>query len=222
MQLWVSGILAILRVLISQSTEDIILCRVQELTLSPYLLSCSAIFCLHNDDSSPTAPPTVDVEANGEPQRFLPEETFARWACYFKKFFSMQPVWKTLNFVLILFSLSQIPSAVGRCAVGWNLQEAGESGYDWAAAHFLLPAVGHAPDVSHPHLQIRYMANSYVLFKFFSFPFHIECFAFCIVRFVLPLSHVMFRYVPTHHGCRQPVAKAGGDWGGKLLYSGRA
>nr|AGS58213.1 huntingtin [Clarias batrachus] len=79
-QLWVSGILAILRVLISQSTEDIILCRIQELSLSPYLLSCSAICCLHNtDSSSPTAPPTADVETNGEPQRFLPEETFARF-----------------------------------------------------------------------------------------------------------------------------------------------
>ncbi|KAM9476563.1 huntingtin isoform 4-T4 [Clarias gariepinus] len=79
-QLWVSGILAILRVLISQSTEDIILCRIQELSLSPYLLSCSAICSLHsNDSSSPTAPPTADVETNGEPQRFLPEETFARF-----------------------------------------------------------------------------------------------------------------------------------------------
>lgn len=79
-QLWVSGILAILRVLISQSTEDIILCRVQELCLSPYLLSCSAICLLHNNDSSsPTAPPAADVETNGDPQRFLPEETFARF-----------------------------------------------------------------------------------------------------------------------------------------------
>lgn len=97
-QLWVSGILAILRVLISQSTEDIILCRVQELCLSPYLLSCSAICLLHNNDSSsPTAPPAADVETNGDPQRFLPEETFARWDCFLWKLF-LEPVGTTPNF----------------------------------------------------------------------------------------------------------------------------
>uniref|UniRef100_A0A8C1W8L5 Huntingtin n=1 Tax=Cyprinus carpio TaxID=7962 RepID=A0A8C1W8L5_CYPCA len=56
-QLWVSGILAILRVLISQSTEDIILSRIQELSLSPYLLSCPTIRGLHDDDPSPPEAP---------------------------------------------------------------------------------------------------------------------------------------------------------------------
>ncbi|XP_072534605.1 huntingtin isoform X5 [Salminus brasiliensis] len=79
-QLWVSGILAILRVLISQSTEDIILSRVQELSLSPYLLSCPTIRRLHNDDPSPShASPSAALETNGEPQCFPPEETFARF-----------------------------------------------------------------------------------------------------------------------------------------------
>ncbi|XP_076831790.1 huntingtin isoform X3 [Brachyhypopomus gauderio] len=79
-QLWVSGILAILRVLISQSTEDIILSRVQELSLSPYLLSCPTISCLHNNDPSPpSVQPSTTVETAGEQQRFPPEETFARF-----------------------------------------------------------------------------------------------------------------------------------------------
>ncbi|XP_059408549.1 huntingtin-like isoform X2 [Carassius carassius] len=79
-QLWVSGILAILRVLISQSTEDIILSRIQELSLSPYLLSCPTIRWLCDDDSSPPeAPPTTMEDANGEPQHVPPEETFARF-----------------------------------------------------------------------------------------------------------------------------------------------
>uniref|UniRef100_A0A8C2IP36 Huntingtin n=1 Tax=Cyprinus carpio TaxID=7962 RepID=A0A8C2IP36_CYPCA len=56
-QLWVSGILAILRVLISQSTEDIILSRIQELSLSPYLLSCPTIHGLRDDDPSPPEAP---------------------------------------------------------------------------------------------------------------------------------------------------------------------
>uniref|UniRef100_A0A8B9HS88 Huntingtin n=1 Tax=Astyanax mexicanus TaxID=7994 RepID=A0A8B9HS88_ASTMX len=61
-QLWVSGILAILRVLISQSTEDIILSRVQELSLSPYLLSCSTIRQLHSDDPTTSpAPPSAFI-----------------------------------------------------------------------------------------------------------------------------------------------------------------
>uniref|UniRef100_A0A672GB75 Huntingtin n=1 Tax=Salarias fasciatus TaxID=181472 RepID=A0A672GB75_SALFA len=42
-QLWVSGILAVLRVLVSQSTEDIVLSRIHELSLSPHLLSCHTI-----------------------------------------------------------------------------------------------------------------------------------------------------------------------------------
>ncbi|XP_052432518.1 huntingtin [Carassius gibelio] len=79
-QLWVSGILAILRVLISQSTEDIILSRIQELSLSPYLLSCPTIRRLCDDDSSPPeVPPTTMEDANGEPQHVPPEETFARF-----------------------------------------------------------------------------------------------------------------------------------------------
>ncbi|XP_073763926.1 huntingtin isoform X7 [Danio rerio] len=80
-QLWVSGILAILRVLISQSTEDIILSRIQELSLSPYLLSCPTIRRLCDDDV-PAPPETLPVameDANGETPRFPPEETFARF-----------------------------------------------------------------------------------------------------------------------------------------------
>lgn len=41
--MWVSGILAVLRVLVSQSTEDIVLSRVHELSLSPHLLSCHTL-----------------------------------------------------------------------------------------------------------------------------------------------------------------------------------
>uniref|UniRef100_A0A673ILQ8 Huntingtin n=1 Tax=Sinocyclocheilus rhinocerous TaxID=307959 RepID=A0A673ILQ8_9TELE len=79
-QLWVSGILAILRVLISQSTEDIILSRIQELSLSPYLLSCPTIRRLRDDDPSPPeAPPPTMEDTNGDPQRVPPEETFARF-----------------------------------------------------------------------------------------------------------------------------------------------
>ncbi|XP_064782852.1 huntingtin-like [Oncorhynchus masou masou] len=96
-QLWVSGVLAVLRVLISQSTEDIILSRVHELSLSPpslslsppslspLLLSCPTIRHLRDDSSlsspPPLAPPATvapdNQEANGE--RVLPEETFARF-----------------------------------------------------------------------------------------------------------------------------------------------
>nr|XP_055060920.1 huntingtin isoform X1 [Misgurnus anguillicaudatus] len=80
LQLWVSGILAVLRVLISQSTEDIILSRIQELSLSPYLLSSATIHLLRDDDPlPPVAPPATTEEDNGEPQRFPPEETFARF-----------------------------------------------------------------------------------------------------------------------------------------------
>ncbi|XP_062376493.1 huntingtin isoform X2 [Sardina pilchardus] len=83
-QLWVSGILAVLRVLISQSTEDIVLSRVQELSLSPYLLSCPTIRRLHSEVAAQAPPPpppqpAAGQETNGEPQRFPPEETFARF-----------------------------------------------------------------------------------------------------------------------------------------------
>uniref|UniRef100_A0A3B3R269 Huntingtin n=1 Tax=Paramormyrops kingsleyae TaxID=1676925 RepID=A0A3B3R269_9TELE len=74
-QLWVSGILAVLRVLISQSTEDIVLSRVQELSLSPFLLSCATIQLLRQD----AAPAPCSEEINGDSQRHLPEETFARF-----------------------------------------------------------------------------------------------------------------------------------------------
>ncbi|KAG8508650.1 LOW QUALITY PROTEIN: Huntingtin [Galemys pyrenaicus] len=75
-QLWVSGILAILRVLISQSTEDIVLSRIQELALSPHLVSCPAISRLRGGDGSPGP----EEHADGGPGRNLPEETFSRAA----------------------------------------------------------------------------------------------------------------------------------------------
>lgn len=82
-QLWVSGILAILRVLVSQSTEDIVLSRIHELSLSPHLLSCHTIKRLQQQSLSPSDQPACDVqrnqEPNGEAQKSLPEETFARW-----------------------------------------------------------------------------------------------------------------------------------------------
>ncbi|XP_049900829.1 huntingtin isoform X2 [Epinephelus moara] len=82
-QLWVSGILAVLRVLVSQSTEDIVLSRVHELSLTPHLLSCHTIRRLHQQSPSPSDPPPADTlgnqEPNGEAQKALPEETFARF-----------------------------------------------------------------------------------------------------------------------------------------------
>ncbi|TMS23970.1 Huntingtin [Larimichthys crocea] len=81
-QLWVSGILAVLRVLVSQSTEDIVLSRVHELSLSPDLLSCHTIRRLHQHSPSPNEPPTdllSNQETNGDAQKALPEETFARF-----------------------------------------------------------------------------------------------------------------------------------------------
>ncbi|XP_031720297.1 huntingtin, partial [Anarrhichthys ocellatus] len=82
-QLWVSGILAVLRVLVSQSTEDIVLSRVHELSLTPHLLSCHTIRRLHQQSLSPSDPPTadtlVDQEPVGEAQKAPPEETFARF-----------------------------------------------------------------------------------------------------------------------------------------------
>ncbi|XP_043918860.1 huntingtin isoform X2 [Protopterus annectens] len=75
-QLWISGILAVLRVLISQSTEDIILSRIQELCLSPYFISCQNIKNLREGNPSST---TVE-EQNGETQiKYPPEEIFARF-----------------------------------------------------------------------------------------------------------------------------------------------
>ncbi|XP_041123293.1 huntingtin isoform X1 [Polyodon spathula] len=75
-QLWISGILAILRVLISQSTEDIVLSRIQELSLSPYLISCANIERLR--DYYCQTPPSDEV--NGDAQgKYPPEETFARF-----------------------------------------------------------------------------------------------------------------------------------------------
>lgn len=83
-QLWVSGILAVLRVLVSQSTEDIVLSRVHELSLSPHLLSCQTIRRLHQQSHSPSEPAAADQapsdqESNGDAQKALPEETFARF-----------------------------------------------------------------------------------------------------------------------------------------------
>lgn len=81
-QLWVSGILAVLRVLVSQSTEDIVLSRVHELSLSPHLLSCHTIRRLHQQSPCPNDPPAADTlgngETNGDAQKAPPEETFAR------------------------------------------------------------------------------------------------------------------------------------------------
>ncbi|XP_064420262.1 huntingtin isoform X1 [Latimeria chalumnae] len=75
-QLWISGILAILRVLISQSTEDIVLSRIQELSLSPNLILCQNINRLK--EGGECVPPVE--EQNGETQvKYLPEETLARF-----------------------------------------------------------------------------------------------------------------------------------------------
>ncbi|XP_059532788.1 huntingtin isoform X1 [Myotis daubentonii] len=74
-QLWVSGILAILRVLISQSTEDIVLSRIQELAFSPHLLSCPVINRLRDGDRD-SAP---DGHSAGRQVKALPEETFSRF-----------------------------------------------------------------------------------------------------------------------------------------------
>ncbi|XP_067838539.1 huntingtin isoform X1 [Heptranchias perlo] len=75
-QLWISGILSILRVLISQSTEDIVLSRVQELSLSPYLISCQNISGLR-DRGNQTMP--AEEQSEDTTSRHLPEETFARF-----------------------------------------------------------------------------------------------------------------------------------------------
>lgn len=73
-QLWIAGILAILRVLISQSTEDIVLSRIQELSLSPCFISCPVINRLREGDQSP-AP---EEHGEGRQPKSLPEEMFAR------------------------------------------------------------------------------------------------------------------------------------------------
>lgn len=81
-QLWVSGILAVLRVLVSQSTEDIVLSRIHELSLSPNLLSCQTIQHLHQQSLSPNDPPAETLgcqEDNDDVPKALPEETFARF-----------------------------------------------------------------------------------------------------------------------------------------------
>ncbi|XP_072857095.2 huntingtin isoform X2 [Pogona vitticeps] len=75
-QLWISGILAILRVLISQSTEDIVLSRIQELFFSPYLISCEKINKLRSGENIPILTQEQTVE---EQDQYLPEETFSRF-----------------------------------------------------------------------------------------------------------------------------------------------
>lgn len=77
-QLWISGILAILRVLISQSTEDIVLSRIQELSFSPYLISCPVINRLRDGDSNSA----LEEHSEGKQIKNLPEETFSRYAFY--------------------------------------------------------------------------------------------------------------------------------------------
>ncbi|XP_007456954.1 PREDICTED: huntingtin [Lipotes vexillifer] len=74
-QLWISGILAILRVLISQSTEDIVLSRIQELSFSPYLLCCPIINRLRDGDSNSV----LEEHSEGRQTKDLPEETFSRF-----------------------------------------------------------------------------------------------------------------------------------------------
>ncbi|KAM9193704.1 huntingtin [Mergus octosetaceus] len=75
-QLWISGILAILRVLISQSTEDIVLSRIQELSFSPYLISCQAINRLRCGENNVSTP---EDRAEVKQAKYLPEETFSRF-----------------------------------------------------------------------------------------------------------------------------------------------
>ncbi|XP_042325579.1 huntingtin [Sceloporus undulatus] len=75
-QLWISGILAILRVLISQSTEDIVLSRIQELSFSPYLISLQTISRLRNGENIAV---TAQEETLEEQNKYLPEETISRF-----------------------------------------------------------------------------------------------------------------------------------------------
>ncbi|XP_060044468.1 huntingtin isoform X2 [Erinaceus europaeus] len=76
-QLWVSGILAILRVLISQSTEDIVLSRIQELSLSPHLVSCPNISRLRLRDGDSRVP--LPEPSEGQRAKSPPEETLSRF-----------------------------------------------------------------------------------------------------------------------------------------------
>ncbi|XP_030921748.1 huntingtin-like [Geospiza fortis] len=75
-QLWISGILAILRVLISQSTEDIVLSRIQELSFSPYLISCQAINRLRCGENNTSTP---EDRTEVKQVKYPPEETFSRF-----------------------------------------------------------------------------------------------------------------------------------------------
>ncbi|XP_062991957.1 huntingtin isoform X2 [Elgaria multicarinata webbii] len=75
-QLWISGILAILRVLISQSTEDIVLSRIQELSFSPYLISSQTINRLRHGENVVTS---IQEQTEEEQDKYLPEETFSRF-----------------------------------------------------------------------------------------------------------------------------------------------
>ncbi|KAM6136507.1 huntingtin isoform 2-T2 [Phoenicopterus ruber ruber] len=74
-QLWISGILAILRVLISQSTEDIVLSRIQELSFLPYLISCQAINRLRRGENVAASEDRTEVKQT----KYLPEETLSRF-----------------------------------------------------------------------------------------------------------------------------------------------
>ncbi|CAI9613975.1 unnamed protein product [Staurois parvus] len=75
-QLWISGILAILRVLISQSTEDIVLSRIQELSFSPLLISCQNIAKLRERDYTQQS---TENCAEQSQEKAPPEETFSRF-----------------------------------------------------------------------------------------------------------------------------------------------
>uniref|UniRef100_A0A4W3JTK9 Huntingtin n=1 Tax=Callorhinchus milii TaxID=7868 RepID=A0A4W3JTK9_CALMI len=75
-QLWISGILAILRVLISQSTEDIVLSRVQELSLSPYFISSQNINRLRERGNQVSPAEEQNEETLS---KHSPEEIFARF-----------------------------------------------------------------------------------------------------------------------------------------------
>ncbi|XP_040191278.1 huntingtin isoform X2 [Rana temporaria] len=75
-QLWISGILAILRVLISQSTEDIVLSRIQELSISPLLISCPNIAKLREGEIYQQSTENSDEQSQ---EMVPPEETFSRF-----------------------------------------------------------------------------------------------------------------------------------------------
>ena len=95
-QLWVSGVLAVLRVLLSQSTEDIVLSRTQELSFSPYLISCPVINRLRDGDSRSAA----EEHSEGRSVQSLPEETFSRCAvhltlCLTPVLLQVTCVWRT-------------------------------------------------------------------------------------------------------------------------------